>query len=94
MKNTIAVLFAAFVMLLVHGPARAADEVSQTAEHRQLVIKGAKLWPVYCNTCHNARPGSEKAPYEWNQIMMHMRTLGNLPPDDAKAILEYLKTAR
>ena len=45
----------------------------------------------YCNTCHNARPGSEKAPYEWDQIMMHMRTLGNLPPDDANAILEYLK---
>ena len=36
-------------------------------------------------------PGSEKAPYEWDQIMMHMRTLGNLPPDDANAILEYLK---
>lgn len=62
------------------------------AEHRRLFREGAKLWPVYCNTCHSARPGSEKAPYEWDQIMMHMRTLGNLPPDDAKAILEYLKT--
>jgi mono/diheme cytochrome c family protein len=62
------------------------------AEHKRLFREGAKLWPVYCNTCHNARPGSEKAPYEWDQIMMHMRTLGNLPPDDAKAILEYLKT--
>jgi mono/diheme cytochrome c family protein len=62
------------------------------AEHKRLFREGAKLWPVYCNTCHNARPGSEKAPYEWDQIMMHMRTLGNLPPDDANAILEYLKT--
>lgn len=61
------------------------------AEHKRLFRIGAKLWPVYCNTCHNARPGSEKAPYEWDQIMMHMRTLGNLPPDDANAILEYLK---
>ncbi len=93
MKRTIAILLGTLVMILVHGAARAADEAAQ-AEHRQLVIKGAKLWPIYCNTCHNARPGSEKAPYEWNQIMMHMRTLGNLPPDDAKAILEYLKAAR
>jgi mono/diheme cytochrome c family protein len=61
------------------------------AEHKRLFREGAKLWPVYCNTCHNARPGSEKAPYEWDQIMMHMRTLGNLPPEDAQAILEYLK---
>ena len=67
------------------------DNISP-AEHKRLFREGAKLWPVYCNTCHNARPGSEKAPYEWNQIMMHMRTVGNLPPDDANAILEYLKT--
>ena len=68
------------------------QENMSPAEHKRLFREGAKLWPVYCNTCHNARPGSEKAPYEWDQIMMHMRTLGNLPPDDAKAILEYLKT--
>jgi hypothetical protein len=61
------------------------------AEHRRLFREGAKLWPLYCATCHNARPGSEKAPYEWDQIMMHMRTLGNIPPGDADAITAYLK---
>jgi len=75
----------------VRVSAQEQDNMSP-AEHKRLFREGAKLWPVYCNTCHNARPGSEKAPYEWDQIMMHMRTLGNLPPDDAKAILEYLKT--
>src|SRR5262249_43806721 len=43
------------------------------AEQKRLFREGARLWPVYCNTCHNARPGSEKAPYEWDQIIMHMR---------------------
>ncbi len=85
----------AFAMLLI-GTARTsvraqAQEDMSPAEHKRLFREGAKLWPVYCNTCHNARPGSEKAPYEWDQIMMHMRTLGNFPPEDAKAILEYLK---
>ena len=61
------------------------------AEHKRLFREGAKLWPVYCNTCHNARPGSEKAPYEWNMIIMHMRTLANFPQEDTQAILEYLK---
>ncbi|MGA9725145.1 MAG: hypothetical protein WBQ86_22010 [Candidatus Binatus sp.] len=64
------------------------------AEHRRLFREGAKLWPVYCDACHNARPGSEKAPYEWDQIMMHMRTLGNIPPEDTEAILVYLKGSR
>jgi mono/diheme cytochrome c family protein len=92
-KKTVAILIAALAVILVHGLAVAADDAA-VAEHRQLVVRGAQLWPIYCNQCHNARPGSEKAPYEWNQVMMHMRTLGNLPPDDAKAILEYLKAAR
>jgi mono/diheme cytochrome c family protein len=89
-------LFAAIVLAaLAIGSAGApvsAQENLSPAEHKRLFREGAKLWPVYCNTCHNARTGSEKAPYEWDQIMMHMRTIGNLPPDDAKAILEYLKS--
>jgi hypothetical protein len=61
------------------------------AERARLFLKGAELWPIYCNQCHNARPPSEKAPYEWNQIIIHMRTLSNMPASDANAILEYLK---
>lgn len=71
------------------APAPAQD--NPTPEQRRLFRQGAELWPIYCNTCHNARPGSEKAPYEWDQVIMHMRTVGNIPPGDAKAILQYLK---
>jgi mono/diheme cytochrome c family protein len=90
-------LFAAIALVtlaigLAGAPASAQENAPAPAEHKRLFREGAQLWPVYCNTCHNARPGSEKAPYEWDQIMMHMRTIGNLPPGDAKAILEYLKT--
>ena len=85
-----AIVLAALAIGSIGAPILAQEDISP-AEHKRLFREGAKLWPVYCNTCHNARPGSEKAPYEWDQIMMHMRTIGNLPPDDAKAILEYLK---
>jgi mono/diheme cytochrome c family protein len=91
-KLFVAIAFAMLLIGTARTPALAqAQEDMSPAEHKRLFREGAKLWPVYCNTCHNARPGSEKAPYEWDQIMMHMRTLGNFPPDDAKAILEYLK---
>jgi mono/diheme cytochrome c family protein len=73
-------------------PSRAAEETK--AEKREMIRLGAKLWPVYCNQCHNARPGSEFAPYQWDQIMMHMRALPNLPEQNARAILEYLKAGR
>lgn len=69
-----------------------AEEATK-AEQRRLFREGARLWPVYCSQCHNARPGSEFAPYQWDAIMMHMRTQANLPAQDARAVLEYLKAS-
>jgi mono/diheme cytochrome c family protein len=89
-KSFAAIVLTMAAVISLAGVVRAEAPMTP-AEHRRLFREGAELWPVYCNQCHNARPGSEKAPYEWDQIMMHMRTLGNLPPEDAQAILEYLK---
>ena len=91
-KIFVAIALATLVIGSAGARASAQEQDNMSpAEHKRLFREGAKLWPIYCNTCHNARPGSEKAPYEWDLIMMHMRTLGNFPPEDAKAILEYLK---
>jgi len=92
-KGLIAEMVAGVVLVVITSPALAQQNLSR-AEERQLILKGAKLWGVYCNQCHNARPGSEKAPYEWNQVIMHMRALGNIPAADARAIVEYLKMTR
>ncbi len=70
------------------------DPPQNADERRALFRRGAQLWPVYCNTCHNARPSSEFSPAEWNMIMMHMRTQANLPAQDARAVLEYLKESK
>ncbi|MGA7873707.1 MAG: hypothetical protein WCA22_22700 [Candidatus Binatus sp.] len=91
-KIFVAIAFAALLIGAAHAPVSAQQQDNMSpAEHKRLFREGAKLWPIYCNTCHNARPGSEKAPYEWNLIIMHMRTLANFPQDDTQAILEYLK---
>ena len=70
------------------------DPPSSPQERRALFRRGAQLWPIYCNTCHNARPASEFSPTEWTMILMHMRTQANLPAEDARAVLEYLKSSR
>ena len=57
-------------------------------------MEGAKLWPVYCAQCHNARPGSQFSPAQWDAITMHMRTLSNMPAKDMRAIKVFLKEAR
>jgi hypothetical protein len=91
-KVALALLLTAVVVGSGLGSCFAAQETA--AEKRQLFMTGARLWPIYCNQCHNARPGSEFAPYQWDQIIMHMQALPNMPPKDARAILEYLKGGR
>jgi mono/diheme cytochrome c family protein len=91
-KILIALVLLSAAFASFSAPCRAAEE--SKAERRQLIRDGAKMWPVYCSQCHNARPGSEFAPYQWDQIMMHMRALPNLPAQNARAILEYLKAGR
>jgi mono/diheme cytochrome c family protein len=73
---------------------RAAAAEEQTSEQRQLFVEGARLWPVYCAQCHNARPGSQFSPAQWDAITMHMKTLSNMPAKDMRAIKEFLKEAR
>ena len=63
-------------------------------EQRKLFVLGAKLWPVYCAQCHNARPGSSFSPAQWDAITMHMRTQSIMPAQDMRAIKEFLKEAR
>jgi mono/diheme cytochrome c family protein len=66
----------------------------QTPEEKQEFVEGAKLWPVYCAQCHNARPGSQFSPAQWDAITMHMRTLSNMPAKDMRSIKVFLKEAR
>jgi mono/diheme cytochrome c family protein len=68
-----------------------ADEGGTKGEDKALFRQGAQLWPEVCATCHNARPGGERSPAEWDTIMMHMRSVANLPEGDAQAIMAFLK---
>jgi mono/diheme cytochrome c family protein len=72
----------------------AAAETEQTPQQRKLFLEGARLWPIYCAQCHNARPGSQFSPTQWDIITMHMRTQSIMPARDLRAIREFLKEAR
>jgi mono/diheme cytochrome c family protein len=87
-RNIVIRLIAILLLVLSAGSALAQQDEQ---EQRALFKEGAKLWPIYCAQCHNARPGSEFSPAQWNIIMMHMRTQANLPANDARALTEYLK---
>lgn len=76
------------------GWCRTVDAEEMTREQREQYVTGAKLWPVYCAQCHNARPGSQFSPAQWDAITMHMRTQSIMPAKDMRAITEFLKRTR
>jgi mono/diheme cytochrome c family protein len=83
--TTITLIAAALISV---EPVAADDETQGKA----LVRQGAREWAAYCGACHNARPPAERSPAEWDVIMMHMRVRANLPAQDARALIEFLKT--
>jgi hypothetical protein len=87
------VLAAVFVLTAFCAPyALAAEQLP--AEQRRLFVEGARLWPVYCAQCHNARHGSQFSPAQWEAITMHMRTQSIMPAKNMRAIKEFLQQAR
>ena len=86
--SIVMMVMAAGLRLVLPDTLRADDEAGRKA----LVRQGARLWSPYCGACHNARPPAERSPAEWDTIMMHMRVRANLPAQDSRALLEFLKT--
>jgi len=89
LSKSIVIRLPAIVLLALGATTALAAESEQ--QQREMFRLGARLWPVYCAQCHNARPGSEFSPPQWDVIMMHMRTQANLTANDARALTEYLK---
>jgi len=93
LNRTILALAALLALAAISAPlARAAAQ--QSSEQRRLFVEGARLWPVYCAQCHNARPGSQFSPAQWEAITMHMRTQSIMPAKNMRAIKEFLQQAR
>jgi len=94
MKRIRPLIISVLVALAIAPTTRVPAGEEQTPQQRKLVMEGAKLWPIYCAQCHNARPGSEFSPNQWDAILMHMKTQSNMPAKNIRAIKEFLKTAR
>jgi mono/diheme cytochrome c family protein len=87
------ILAALTLAILIPGrPARAQAQSLSPAERRQAFIRGARIWPVACASCHKARPGSEFSPDQWKLIMRHMQIRSQLPARDIQAVLIYLQS--
>ncbi len=54
---------------------------------------GVQLWADNCSRCHNMRPPDSYSDAQWDVAVLHMRIRANLTAADARAIVDYLKSA-
>jgi mono/diheme cytochrome c family protein len=86
----IALVIGALTVMAWAGPpqdAKTQDTKSGKAKERT----GEQLFAINCARCHDARYAPERTDAQWKTIVIHMRTRGRIPADDAKKILKYLQ---
>jgi cytochrome c5 len=64
---------------------------ASTSPKRRHAIDADKAYKNNCMRCHTELP--QYSPRMSKTILMHMRVDGNIPSDEADAILEYLRGA-
>ena len=54
-------------------------------------LNGAQEYVHQCGRCHNLRGPMEKSDRDWDIIVGHMRSVGDLTGEQSRAILEFLQ---
>jgi hypothetical protein len=55
------------------------------------ILDGEKLYAINCSRCHTERYPTERTDAQWKTLLMHMQVRANLPPEQARKILKYMK---
>lgn len=92
---------AAIALLLLASPLVSQAERAATTDnsppaksaHGSTEEAGSKLWTQNCGRCHNRISPEEYSDAQWEVIGDHMRLRANLPPEDVRQIIDFLKTA-
>lgn len=54
---------------------------------------GVQLWQENCGICHNLHSTKRFSDAEWEVVATHMRIRANLPAEEVREILKFLKAA-
>jgi len=74
-------------MVLTCGSGRAGAQNEKPVKK----LDGEQLYAINCSRCHSERYPTERTDAQWKTILMHMQVRANLPPEQARKILKYMK---
>jgi len=84
------VIAASIGMLVICGSGRVVLADTQNVKPVKK-LDGEQLYAINCSRCHTERYPTERTDAQWKTILMHMQVRANLPPEQAKKILKYMK---
>ena len=67
------------------------SELLEKKENIEFQKSGPELWAETCTRCHNAPSSMEFSDDEWDILAKHMKIRAQIPDEDMKKILEFLK---
>jgi len=67
--------------------------IGYAEDKNETELSGSELWAQNCGRCHNFRGPQEFNDSQWNIIVNHMRVIGGIPGNQARAIIKFLQEA-
>jgi len=67
--------------------------IGYAEDKNETELSGSDLWAQNCGRCHNFRGPQEFNDSQWNIIVNHMRVIGGIPGNQARAIIKFLQEA-
>ncbi len=86
--RTLVLLALAAISSMVWVSLSQAGEASEAEKEN-----GSRLWSQQCGHCHNKRSPDKYSDAQWDVIVHHMRVRANLNGSEARAIVDFLKSA-
>ena len=83
-------LIVSFSMVMFGASSLRALADTQDGKHVKK-LDGEQLYAINCSRCHTERYPTERTDAQWKTLLMHMQVRANLPPEQAKKILKYMK---
>jgi len=69
------------------------SKIGYAEDKNETELSGSDLWAQNCGRCHNFRGPQEFNDSQWNIIVNHMRVIGGIPGNQARAIIKFLQEA-
>lgn len=68
-----------------------SSEILPNPELTDKIARGAKLWSITCNKCHNYFAPNNFSKNQWKSLMLHMRIKSGINQQEMLDILEFLQ---